>query len=396
VTYFKASTRTKGIWNVTDIINEDSPEIPASLDTDTDAPAEYVQSAKPSQPELSQDEKQKLKELMDRIDKLQKELDHQKEYEKSLNEFEKKITTQTNYVTKPPDAMQTYFISKGQLITKQLNDKERLPDYYVYKIPRLFFHEKESDYIASLTGLSTHHHEFELMLQRISSLSYETQHAKHEYKRQVAQTAESIITIMTKRIQSTQTWKYYTNYFLQILKDKKQQHIEHFHEYITSKSKLLTDQVISNPNFKSRTELETNMEHYNKSNSFTVELEKIKLEALAEFIKQQIFLPRQQFENKPSKESTKVLNDFIEQKKKEMNTEPNYKGLGVEHFKLISKLLQTITLYYRCFQLQLPLFESAPQLMDKIHHNTVITISTSTGSGKENNSFILSFTQISK
>lgn len=372
-----------------EIINEDSPETAVSLDTDTDAPPEYVQPPKPSQPELSQDEKQKLKELIDRIDELQKELDHQKEYEKTLKELEKKITTQTNYGTKPPKAMQTYLLGKGQLITKHLNDKQRLPDYYVHKIPTLFFHEDGSDYIASLTGLQTHHHEFELVLQRISYLSYETQHAKYEYKRQVSQTAESVITIITKRIKPSQTWKHYTNYFLQILKEKTQEHIEYFDEYITYKSKLLTDQAINNTNSELRTELETNMEHYKKSKSFTAKLEKIKHEALAEFIKQQIFLPRLQFDKKPSKESIKILNDFIEKKKEEMTTEQIYKGLDVEHFKLISKLLQTITLYYHCFQLQLPLFESAPELLEKIHQNTVITISTSTGSGKENKYFIV-------
>jgi hypothetical protein len=188
---------------------------------------------------------------------------------------------------------------------------------------------------------------------------------------------------MTKRIKPSQTWKHYTNYFLQILKEKEQQHIEYFDEYITFKSKLLTDRAINNTNSELRTELETNMEHYKKSKSFVVELEKIKHEALAEFVKQQIFLPRLQLDKKPSKESIKILNDFIEKKKKEMSTDRIYKGLDVEHFKLISQLLQTITLYYNCFQLQLPLFESAPELLEKIDQNTVITISTSTGSGKE-------------
>ena len=313
-----------------------------------------------------------------------KELDANKEYDKTLKELESKITTETDYRTKPPEAMQTYLIGKSQSITNHLNSKQTLPDYYVYKVPRLFFGENEPNYIATLIGLPTHHHEFELILQRISYLSHETQRAKYNYKRQVAQSIDSVTTIMTKRIQSSETWKYYTKYFLEILKERKQQHFEHFDEYITSKSKLLTDQAIQNTHFDPRTDLDTNIEHFKKSEPFTVELEKMKLEALVEFIKQQIFLPRQQFEKKPSKESAKVLNNFIEQKKKEMSTERSYQGLGIEHFKLIAKLLQSITLYYNCFKLQLPLFESAPELLDKIDQNTVVTVSTSTGSGKQN------------
>ncbi|CAF4758620.1 unnamed protein product, partial [Rotaria socialis] len=152
--------------------------------------------------------------------------------------------------------------------------------------------------------------------------------------------------------------------------------------YITNKSKLLTDQVITDTNFKPRPELEKNVVHYKKSNLFTDEMEKIKYEAFVEFIKQQIFPSQQQVDKELSKESIKVLNDFIKKKKEELRTERIYEGLNAKHFQLISKLLQRITLYYHCFQLQLPLFESAPDLLKKIDENTVIAISTSTGSGK--------------
>jgi HrpA-like RNA helicase len=39
-------------------------------------------------------------------------------------------------------------------------------------------------------------------------------------------------------------------------------------------------------------------------------------------------------------------------------------------------------IYYSCFTIQLPLFESSQQLLDQIQINNVLTISTSTGSGK--------------
>ena len=75
------------------------------------------------------------------------------------------------------------------------------------------------------------------------------------------------------------------------------------------------------------------------------------------------------------------MNEFIDKVKREFKTNPIYVGCNLEQFKEIPKLLQRIMLYYRCFLLQLPLYESSQELLDKIEKNTVITIATSTGSG---------------
>ncbi|CAF1456975.1 unnamed protein product [Adineta steineri] len=379
----KLSTSTKGVWSVKDIANGDKSDTSQTVEKDKDTPpSEFVPPAKFKHLEPSEDEKQKLKELIQRIKELQKEVDQQQEYERNLKELEKKITTETEYATKPPEAMETYLLPKGQLIVKYLNEKQKLPDYYIDKIPRLFFNEDDFNYTASLTGLPTHHHEFESLLKRISHLAYETQCTKYNYKQEVSKLTDSVVTIMTKRVRSSQTWNQYVKYFMNILKEKKEKHLEQFDEYIKSKSKLLTDQAINDAKFESAKDLENHKENYKKSKSFEHVLEKMKVDALDEFIKEEIVLPRQQLERKPTKESIKVLNDFIDEKKEEVKTEQSYKGLEVEQFKQLAKLLRTLKLYYNCFQLQLPLFESAPDLIEKIRQNTVTTISTSTGSGK--------------
>jgi hypothetical protein len=87
------------------------------------------------------------------------------------------------------------------------------------------------------------------------------------------------------------------------------------------------------------------------------------------------------FEKKPSKESLKTINEFVDKVKREFKTNLVYVGCNLEQFKQIPKLLQRITLYYRCFLLQLPLYESSQELLAKIEKNTVTTIETSTGSG---------------
>ncbi len=59
-----------------------------------------------------------------------------------------------------------------------------------------------------------------------------------------------------------------------------------------------------------------------------------------------------------------------------------YVGHEFKHFNLIPSLLQRVHIYCRCFQLNLPLFDSSIDLLDSIKRNTVVAISTGTGSGK--------------
>ena len=415
--YLQVSTTKKGFWSPREIDNEESSPNGATSHADTNGSSKHVKPPKSPESELPPDEARRSDRRNYRSDersedrdgpkrpdtkseedatksdddevrserhkaKSKDEEDRLKKDEIASEELDKQITTRANYRTKPRDAMQTYLLGKGQFTVKHLNTKQKLSDYYVDKIPKLFFHEDKSDYAASLTGLPAHHKEFEQVLERISHLSSETQRVKADCKQKVVKTAESVVQILTKRIRpSPEYWKHYTEYFLTILKNKKQEYGEAFDEHVTDKSKLLTDRAIADNKFEVRPELEKEMEQYEKSKPFALELEDIKHEALDEFIEQQIYLPRQQFERKPSKESLKVLNDFIKEKRKEMKMDKSYQGLNVENFKLISKLLRSLTIYNHCFQLQLPLFESAPDLLSKIHENTVVTISTSTGSG---------------
>ena len=59
-----------------------------------------------------------------------------------------------------------------------------------------------------------------------------------------------------------------------------------------------------------------------------------------------------------------------------------YRGYEQEAFNCIPPLLERIMIYYCCFKLQLPLYESSKKLLKDIEESTVVTISTSTGSGK--------------
>ena len=54
----------------------------------------------------------------------------------------------------------------------------------------------------------------------------------------------------------------------------------------------------------------------------------------------------------------------------------------MKHFNQIPSLLQRVKIFCQCFRLNLPLFDSSLTLLDDIGQNTVIAISTGTGSGK--------------
>ncbi len=66
----------------------------------------------------------------------------------------------------------------------------------------------------------------------------------------------------------------------------------------------------------------------------------------------------------------------------QFESQSEYVGHDYKHFNLIPSLLQRVHIYCRCFQLNLPLFNSSVSLLDNIERHTVVAISTGTGSGK--------------
>ncbi|CAF1077232.1 unnamed protein product [Rotaria sordida] len=80
------------------------------------------------------------------------------------------------------------------------------------------------------------------------------------------------------------------------------------------------------------------------------------------------------------KEYVSMFNISIEEQIKTL-IEQCISSYQLKHLELIPPLLQRIIIYYCCFTLQLPLFESTKDLIDKIEKNTIITITTPTGSG---------------
>ncbi|CAF4600107.1 unnamed protein product, partial [Rotaria magnacalcarata] len=287
----------------------------------------------------------------------------------------------TDYDNIEPIVAQVFLLSKIKQITNHLKAKYPLDDYFI-AIPNIIIAEKDAVYCLSVTGVQAHHDEFKLVLKRIQTLSNVTQSAKVFYQNVLNRIVTSITQIMVKKVPFSHDWQSYTRIFQQLVENKIQDLIKVFDEYITRESRELTDHCITDVHFKSWAQLRILTNRYLQKNAFTSELEALKHIAFEEFIKQKISSQQLKFEKKPSKKSLEILNEFINKIKKEFKQNKQYTGCDLQQFKQILKLLQRTMLYYRCFLLQLPLYESAKELLDKIEKNNVVTVATSTGSGK--------------
>ncbi|CAF1073805.1 unnamed protein product [Adineta steineri] len=339
-----------------------------------------VEQQKESKHTLTKEKEQQLEQKNNLLKDLQQQLLNRKAYEQQLKDLAKQIKA-VDYINIESFLVKHFLFSKLQFIINHMKSKHQMNDYFV-GIPNITMTENTNSYCASVTGVQEHHDEFKRILQRIQILSNNIQSTKTDYQRQLNTTLQSINHIMTQQIRSSSNWKYYTKYFQELIKKKIEEFVILFDTYILQESKTITEQIITDSNFQSSIQLRKLTDRYTRKKQFIPELELLKQEALDEYIKQHVWSERLKFEKKPSNKSLQIMNEFINKVKKEFQTDEIYHGCEFEQLKHIPKLLQRIMLYYRCFLLQLPLYETSKELLDKIDRNTVITIATSTGSGK--------------
>jgi hypothetical protein len=329
---------------------------------------------------MTKEKEQQLQQTNRLLEELQQQLQSRQAQEQKMKDLTKQIKA-IDYDNVESIVVQNFLFSKLKHIISHLKTKYQMDDYFV-GIPNIEPTQRNNYYCISVTGVQAHHDEFKLVLRRIQKLSNLTQSAKDYYQRQLNATLKSINYIMTQKIHSSQDWRNYTKYFQQLVQNKIEEFVKLFNEYITYEAKSMTEQCITDAHFQSSGQLRKLTDRYMQKKSFTSELEVLKHEAFEEYIKQNISSQQLKFEKKPSKTSLQTMNEFIEKVKREFRTNHIYIGCDKEQFRQIPKLLQRIMLYYRSFLLQLPLYESSHELLDKIEKNTAITIATSTGSGR--------------
>ncbi|CAF4976377.1 unnamed protein product, partial [Rotaria sp. Silwood1] len=260
--------------------------------------------------------------------------------------------------------------------------KTQFMNYQKDKIPKMQFEQTINGYTVSILGFQEHHDTFKGIVTCIRELLRLKQRAIDFHQRKLNQRANSIKKTIFKVKQKTSLWKQYSKIFIQLLDEKSNEFIKKFYDYIQQVSKSLIKQCISNDLNTIRNEIRKQTDQFMKNNFLIKEIEIFKHQAFEEFIKQNIIFQRTYHEKKPSKKSISVLEKLIDKIRNSLKTNSSFIGHELKHFNLIPDLLQQVIIFYSCFNLQLPLFELADELLNKIEKNTVTTIATSTGSGK--------------
>ncbi|CAF3883818.1 unnamed protein product [Rotaria sordida] len=280
--------------------------------------------------------------------------------------------------------IQNFIIPKFESLERYLKESVQIMDeYFIDLIPKITFRKEHSTYTIIVRGFPNHQNAFQAALKRIIHLSNSNNLANKFYQDYLNQIKQAINQTLIRIKAKTHCWKQYVKNFIELLEEKMTEYINRFNISIRDKSNTLIEQsifgILSNPPW---IELRQHINQFLDENTFENEIEKIKHRALDEFIKQNISYQRLKLGQIPTEKSVNTIKYFIDQIRTIFMTNPKYKGHKEQHFNLIPSLLQQIMIYYSCFTVQLPLFESSKDLLDNIDKHTVTTITTSTGSGK--------------
>ncbi|CAF1174161.1 unnamed protein product [Adineta ricciae] len=326
---------------------------------------------------------QEIERLLNRITKME---ENQKEYEQQkqkLKAMDKNIKT-SDYKSIQVEVIHRYLAPKHSIIILHLRSLlKNIDPSFDDRVPKIVFSTEGSQYVVTVIGFSAHQQGFKDLLQRIWSLMNVIQSAKKYYQRYIRRDTSQLMKEAVFRVKpQTHSWKQYVATFSELLETKKTEYEKKFEVFLDEQANALIDQCIADKLPKPWEDLRKATEQFLQKQPLMNEIELLKHAALEQFIKENILVQRAKLVTKPSAKSVAVLQEFIDKVQKEFQTLKLYQGYELKHFALIPKLLQRLTLYYGCFKVQLPLYESSKDLLDKIEKSPVVTISTSTGSGK--------------
>lgn len=263
--------------------------------------------------------------------------------------------------------------------------KEKIPDLderLADRIPQISMQMENNRYKITVVGLPEHHNFFKQILIRILKFLSLVDHSKKSLDGNVRRTLENIVKGVLPRVKSKSgKWFQYQSIYKRFLAEKEEECRKKSHEFWEEQLVMMRHEIIDTDTSKLETIVKNAENQYKLKNNFVIELNQARQQALEEFIKQNVLI--QQLPNgiKPTNKSVSLLHCFINEVREEFFNKSIYKGSKLENFQGIPKLLQRLLLYYRAFLTQLPLFESAKELLTIVEKNIVTTISTSTGSG---------------
>ena len=300
-----------------------------------------------------------------------------------LKQIEEGIKT-VFYTNIQIELMHDFIVPKFQSFEGYLKQSvPNIDEHFADRIPKLTFAEEYGTFKIILTGLVDHHTIFTAAYKRLTNLSNSYKSSTDFYQRYLNRIIRSISKKLIEVKVKTHSWKQYIKILIDLLQDKSTEYANRFNNSIREKTKSLIEQSIQGISNPPWVELRTYTDDFFERHLFENEINELKSRALDEFIKQNISFQRLKTDRIPTEKSVNTVKYFIEQTKTTLKINPDYQGHEVQQFSLIPTLLQQIMIYYSCFTVQLPLFESCRDLLDLIEINTVTTITTLTGSGKK-------------
>lgn len=326
-----------------------------------------------------------LKEKLETIERLETELNLLKQRKEIVEKMKQKIhIIDYNGITK--EVMHDFLLPRFRYFVSRL--KAAVPSVDadpLNQIMNIDLMELDNSYQLKVQGFPEHHAAFEEIMTRILTLYNYQRSKKQWYEQHLNEILHSINKALFDVKAQTQTisWRKYTEIFKHLLYEKAVEYKSNFNNSIKAKATQLTEAAIDDSSMPPSRELDRFIDTFIEKNPFGNETEKSKYQAMEEFIQQYITSQIVHLNKRPRPDSIQTLNIFLDRIKNQLRTNPNLIGSQVEHFKLILNLLKQILIYHSCFLLQLPLFDESIKLLHMIEANTVTTIATSTGSGKE-------------
>lgn len=323
-----------------------------------------------------------LKTALEQVERLQEKIKKFEEQERRLENQLKDVTT-INYRNVDAFMVRHFLYSINAELIEHIAAQHKVPEQLEGKLPRIVIKDQKSFCTVQVTGFTRHHQEFKSARYRLEALSNNTKSSQDFYRRTLNRLVRTTQEVFKERIFYTSDCQCYVQHFQRLVKEKVNSDLELFNDYILDQAKQVAEKTIRETTFKPWQFLRNKTNEYMTSHPFIEELEQLKSEALEEFLREKVFQQQVKMEKPPTRNSLTMLNEYIDKVKTDLRTNAMYRGDTLEQWKHIPKLLRRAMLYYRCFLLQLPLYESSKELMRKISRNTVVMISTSTGSGKE-------------
>ncbi|CAM4823261.1 unnamed protein product [Rotaria magnacalcarata] len=321
-----------------------------------------------------------LNDMINNLEETQGKLNEKVQHEQLINETVKDVLI-AEYTL--PKSKQSIVFKHNLLLNalKKLNYPHKT--YFQDTIPMINFDEKY-EYKLVLKGFPIHHKELKETFARLEELFDRIQKAEEFFEQKTNRKRQLLIRVIERVRPINQIyWKRYCDYLLKLISEKCNEYVEKFKANMKKHSDKMINDSIENSSIKFRQEIGKVTNSYLERDTFSHDINLLKVTALNAFIRDHVLLQQNSTKAAASnKTSVSILNQHIDRIRKLLSTKDVYQGCTLEHFQMIVSLLQSIMIYYNCFLLQLPLFNVSIDLLKQIENNTVTTIETATGSGK--------------